>query len=114
MNAKELFNKYANWEYSQKVGIPLMDDKQFTAALAEAMCCGQVQPVVSQPGDDGSGGPKNTGEVSDPYVKGWIKNSIENLQHLSESVGPYLKEEYREKFYFEINEVISRLGGASF
>lgn len=64
MNIEELFNKYTQVFYyiDDKKGRELMDKDRFVAALSEALCCGQVQPVISQLGEAGSkGGPQNVG-----------------------------------------------------
>ena len=59
MNADKLFDKYAKEMTPEGNGYYLNRDA-FIAALSEAMCCGHLQPVVSQPGEAGSkGGPQN-------------------------------------------------------
>lgn len=57
MNAKELFEKHSQLRFGGKY----LSEEDFIAALSEALCCGQVEPIVSQSGSDGSSGPKIIG-----------------------------------------------------
>lgn len=52
VNIDELFDRYARDVISE----PGLTKEEFTAALSEAMCCGHLQPLVSQPGGAGSKG----------------------------------------------------------
>ena len=73
MNADKLFDKYAKEMTPEGNGYYLNRDA-FIAALSEAMCCGHLQPVVSQSGGAGSkGGPKIIGVVELRAISALLK-----------------------------------------
>ena len=72
---KELFDRHVT--FTDKFGEDRLNFAQFIIALSEAMCCGHLRPMVSQPGEVGSkGGPQNAGR--------WVIDTVGEMKKILE------------------------------